>query len=119
MASDTVYTPEARENSTPGLADILVGYENYPDLPKLARAATNCLEPIGQGIAAIGELLWRTGASGMELDDKTLHGLGVLLVHLGEFSQQVAFIERNATFVAFDLRNRDQASAEASEVSHG
>ena len=102
MATESVTTLGVVNKRVPGLDDLLVPVSNNPETASnQARAAANALEPINQGIRAIGELLWRTtGESKFELDDRTVHGLGVLLIHLADFSEHVGFIEHNARFTA-------------------
>lgn len=97
--------------ATPDLIDLLVPAHDKSRTPaeryRLEQAASNALEPVIQGVEAIGELLWRAAAhDGGEssLSQGTLHGLGVLLIHLARFHDLVQFIETN---VAYELPRRE------------
>ncbi|HMB57816.1 MAG TPA: hypothetical protein VKM35_11495 [Arenimonas sp.] len=100
MATASVATRTIPANDQPGLEHLLLTAEDFTDPARAAAAADNALEPITQGIEAIGELLWRAADGGFGLPNKTLHGLGVLLVHLAQFSEHVGFLESNARFNA-------------------
>lgn len=107
MTTESVATETTKTKSLPGLEDLLKPYSSHANPARAAQAASNALEPINPGIAAIGHLLWcASQAKDIEIDPIALGNLGLLLGHLTEFSDHVGFIERNADFIAHDVRNR-------------
>ncbi len=93
--------------SVPGLSDLLIASDNFQNPKRVAQAAFNARHPLLQGIAAIGELLFIAGLhseQGYELDGGSLQGIGLVVKWLAETDQQLAFIESNANFEAFDSR---------------
>lgn len=60
-------------------------------------AASNLRTPIGPGIAAIGELLWKVSSTpDLELSRETAHDVGVLLKMLAELDTALGDREVNA-----------------------
>jgi hypothetical protein len=100
MATETVTGNETQAfaDGLPGLADLLRPMDSFPDKRRAAQAAGNTIEPINGGIAAIGELMWRAADTGFVIEQKTLHGLGCLLVFLADVQNQVGFIETNVNY---------------------
>ena len=90
MATETATYPTdaAGNRRIPGLEDLLRTPPEFRNRKVAHQAAGNALESISQGVRAIGELLWQAADSANEIDRRTQHGIGVLLIHLADFQMQ-------------------------------
>lgn len=83
-------------------------------------AASNLREPIGSGIAAIGELLWRANANEELAPPRgTVHDIGLLLKMLAELDRALAEREVNAYQCLLEPAAYAQLGGDASSLSKG
>jgi hypothetical protein len=87
------------DQRAPGLGELLIGEFEFDNPARAADAAENALQPITEGIGAIGDLLWHAGCSeSTEISKDTLRHLGCLLKELSDLTGNLIRIQAGATY---------------------
>lgn len=86
------------DTALPGLDDLLAGTMTFRDPERAHRAAQNMREPLNDGLAAVGELLWWASQhEDFPYDRKVIGDIGLLVKELAGITGTMADIEANAT----------------------